>query len=161
MRSAGRQNTDKNKNKYPPLLRRQGLFLPPHLRLQTEAYLPQEGGALIFKQGAKRRAKRFCPSSGLSPRAKKRKGTSRASSIPTVNSFGARLSTYADRRTSKFRKSPHPPLLAYPRPYEQRSARRCQNLRVCRTLLPLFVSTYAIRLVILRVFPVDGKGRRW
>lgn len=47
------------------------MFLPPHLRLQTAAYLPQEGGALIFKQGAKRRTKRFCPSSSLSPRVKK------------------------------------------------------------------------------------------
>lgn len=160
VRSAGRQNTDKNKNKYPPLLRRQGLFLPPHLRLQTAAYLPQEGGALIFKQGAKRRTKRVCPSSGLSPRVKS--GERQAAQAPypqQIHSERACVLLRTDeqansvsRRTRRFWRN---------RPYEQRSAMRCQNLRVRRALLPLFVSTSAIRLVILRIFPVDGKGRRW
>ena len=111
-------------------------------------------------QGAKRRAKRICPSSSLSPRVKSGKRQAAQAPYPQqIHSERALVPLRADEqansvshRTRRFWRN---------RPYEQRSARRCQNLRVRRVLLPLFVSTYAIRLVILRVFPVDGKGRRW
>ena len=109
-------------------------------------------------QGAKRQ--RFCPSSGLSPRVKS--GERQAAQAPypqQIHSERACVLLRTDdqansvsHRTRRFWRN---------RPYEQRSARRCRNLRVRRVLLPLFVSTYAIRLFILRVFPVDGKGRRW
>ncbi len=109
-------------------------------------------------QGAKRQ--RFCPSSGLSPRVKS--GERQAAQAPypqQIHSERACVLLRTDEqansvshRTRRFWRN---------RPYEQRSVRRCQNLRVRRVLLPLFVSTCRVRLVILRVFPVDGKGRRW
>lgn len=83
VRSAGRQqNANKTKISILHCCGGRACFPPPHLRLQTAAYLPQEGGALIFKQGAKRRAKRFCPSSSLSPRVKSGKGQAAQAPYP-------------------------------------------------------------------------------